>query len=116
MSPFAQNMLSGAKTSSWLAAWERHTVFLNIITLALVLVVSVVYIIQVNGSITKGYAIRELETQIKRMTLETQQLETETQKVQTLEHVNQAVKMLGFVPSENPTYLVTTPPSYALAK
>lgn len=118
MSPFSQNMISGVqKTKTLVAVMDRHRLLLNTVSLLLVLLVCIAYVIQVNATVTKGYTIRELETMTRQVSLENQKLEAEVRKVQTLENVAQAVKMLGFVPAtETPTYLTATPPAFALAK
>ncbi|KKW31961.1 MAG: hypothetical protein UY77_C0040G0005 [Candidatus Uhrbacteria bacterium GW2011_GWA2_53_10] len=117
MSPFSQTMLSGvAKTRTLVATVDRHHVMLNIVSLVAVLLVCIAYVIQVNATVNTGYTIREFETKIKQVSLENQHLEADVRKVQTLENVSQAVKILGFVPSETPTYITASAPSYAVAK
>lgn len=73
-------------------------------------------IIQVNAATTKGYQMRELENQIGELSLLQQKLQLESRKVQSLEHVASSVKMLGFVESEQPTYLSASVPSVAMAQ
>lgn len=58
--------------------------------------------------------MRELEVKTKRLSFENQRLETTQRKGQTLENVTTAVKMIGLVPSENPIYVLSSDPSYAM--
>lgn len=93
-----------------------HTLVLNVVTTALVLAAAASYIVQVNGSVAKGYAIRELEDEIHELTLANQKLEVNVREAQSLENVNRSVKMLGLVDAETPTYVRASVPSVALAR
>ena len=95
---------------------ERHVISLNILTFGFVVLFCLLYIVQVNAAVSKGYVMRELEVKTKRLSLENQQIETSRRKVQTLENVVAAVKMIGLVPSGNPMYVTSAEPSYAMAK
>ena len=75
---------------AWIA---KHVVALNVISLGVVTVLVVAYIVQVNASISQGYQIRAIETQLEEFTLRNQNLELEMRKSQSLEHVNESVKM-----------------------
>ncbi len=96
--------------------FREHTVALNVASLVILGVLLVVQIIQVNAATTKGYQMRELENQISELSLLQQNLQLEARKVQSLDHVSHSVKMLGFVESEQPTYLSSTTPSVAMAQ
>jgi len=95
---------------------RTHTFALNVITTALVLATAASYIVQVNGSVAKGYAIRELEDQIRELTLTNQTFEVTVREAQSLENVNRSVKMLGLVTAETPTYVNASASSVALAR
>jgi len=95
---------------------DNHTSLLNIATLALVGVLCVSYILQVTGTVAKGYELRDLEVQIHDFTLENQQMEVAVRQSQSLDHVADSVSMLGLVRSEQPTYVESGEPSYALAQ
>lgn len=98
-------------------AWiVNHVVALNIASLVFVALLVVSYIIQVNASISQGYQIRELENQLDELSLLNQNLELETRKSQSLEHVADSVKMLGFVEAEMPNYISGSEPAFALAE
>lgn len=98
---------------AWIA---NHVVALNIASLVIVGLLVISYIIQVNASISQGYQIRELENQLDELSLLNQNLELETRKSQSLEHVAQSVKMLGFVNAEMPNYVSASEPALALAE
>jgi hypothetical protein len=103
------------RTSAWTYLCS-HFVFINILSLCVVGVIVIAYIIQVNGDITKGYQIRELETQLSTLSLQNQQLEVIAREAQSLEHVARSVKMMGFVEAEMPTYITSSTPAVALAQ
>lgn len=98
---------------TWIA---HHVVVLNIASLVIVALLVVAYIVQVNASISQGYQIRELETQLNELSIINQNLELETRKSQSLEHVEQSVKMLGFVQAEMPNYISGVEPAFAMAE
>jgi len=95
---------------------RNHTLALNVISSALVLVVAGSYIVQVNGSVAKGYAMREVEDRIKELTLTNQRLEVAVREAQSLQNVDRSVKMLGLVSSGTPVYLSSSTPSVAFAR
>lgn len=94
----------------------HSTLFLNLVSLALVVVCAAAYMVQVNGSVAKGYAIRELEDQMKALSLENQKLEGTVRQAQALENVTRSVKMLGLVNAGTPAYVSAGAPSVALAR
>jgi len=96
-------------------AIEKRIPFLNVASFIVIILLALAYIFMVNGSVARGYAIRDLETQIDDLTLANQRMEVAARKAQTLENVERSVTMLGMVPSETPEYLAGSPPSYALA-
>ncbi len=98
-------------------AWVRdHVVALNFISLAILGLLVMLYIVQVNATISKGYEIRDLETQVHELSLMNQNLELETRKSQSLNHVAHSVQMLGFVKAEMPSYIDGSKPSFAMAQ
>ena len=108
-------MYSGvARTRTAVAFFERNAMRLNVITLALLLLLAAAYIVQVNGSVAKGYAIREIEDQMRQLTLDNQKLEVTIREAQSLQNVTRSVKMLGLVASETPKYLSSATPSVAM--
>lgn len=110
-------MYSGVeRTRSAVAFVRSHTLALNVATTALVLAAAALYIVQVNGSVAKGYAIRELEDEIHDLTLANQKLEVTVREAQSLENVNRSVKMLGLVTAETPTYVRASAANVALAR
>lgn len=96
--------------------FRDHVVGLNIASLVIVGLLLIAQIIQVNAATSKGYQMRELENQISELSLLQQNLQLEARKVQSLDHVSHSVKMLGFVESEQPTYLSSSTPSVAMAQ
>lgn len=95
---------------------SAHRIAVNVVTTACVLLFAGAYVVQVNGSVAKGYAIREIEDRIKELTLENQKMELVVREAQSLENVSRNVKMLGMVVSDAPSYVISGTPSVALAR
>lgn len=94
--------------------WVRdHVVAINVVSLAILGLLVVSYIVQVNATTSKGYEIRDLETQVHELSLLNQNLELETRRSQSLTHVAESVKMLGFVKAEMPNYIDSSESSFA---
>lgn len=98
---------------SWIS---EHVFLLNAVSLMLLLVLLVSYIVQVNSTISKGYQIRDLETQVNELTLLNQKTELEVRQSQSLDRVERSVKMLGFIRADMPNYVSASEPAYALAE
>lgn len=90
--------------------------WLNAATLLLLIGLCATYIFQVNQSVSNGYQIRELESQIHELSLMNQKLEVTTQNAQSLENVARATTMLGLVRADRLEYIQSSAPSYALAE
>lgn len=121
MSTFAQASFVGhqaslAKSHSVRIWISTHTTLLNITTLVLLVIVFLAYIVQVNSTASKGYAIRDLETKIHQLSINNQQLQSETQQAQSLQNITHAVKMIGMVKAEQPVYVNPQGGSVAFAK
>lgn len=100
-----------------IARWFGANVsWINVATLVLLIGLCVTYIIQVNHAVSKGYQIRELESQIHELSLMNQKLEITTQQAQSLENVARATTMLGLVQADRPEYVQSSGSSYALAE
>jgi hypothetical protein len=96
--------------------FHAHLSFVNLFSFILLIALCVIYIVQVNHTVSKGYQIRELESEIQELTLHNQTLEVTTQQAQSLENVARATKMIGLVRADRPEYIQTAGPSYALAE
>ncbi len=105
-----------SRTRSAFAFVSRHTLALNVVTTCCVVLFAAAYIVQVNGSVAKGYAIREVEDQIKTLSLANQKMEVIVREAQSLENVTRNVKMLGMVTSDAPSYVNAGASSVALAQ
>lgn len=106
MSKFSQTLFSSfRKTRTAVAAAGHNIAALNLILLGLILAVSVIYIAQVNGSATKGYHMRDLETRISSLQLENQKMEVAIAQSRSLETVSKKVPMLGLVQAPSPAYV-----------
>lgn len=117
MSPFAKTLLHKVKkTHTLVTLVQRHIFILNVTSLAMIILLCGAYIVQVNQAVAKGYQMRQFEDQIEELALRNQQLEIAVREAKSLEHVTHAVKMMGLVESDQPTYMQSTPPSLAIAE
>lgn len=97
-----------------LSFFGRQTVAFNLVGIAAVVAGLSGYIAQVNGSVTAGYRLRDLQTRADALALQNGRLEVAARKAQTFEGLERDVKMLGLVPGGTPAYVDATP-SVALA-
>lgn len=116
MSKFDQTMHAHMpRAKAFAAVISRHVVALNILAFALVVAFAALYIVQVNAVVSQGYTARDLETRIQDLTERNRALELAVSQVRTLDHVEQSMKILGFVPAGQPTYLSSAVPAVAFA-
>lgn len=117
MSPFAQTLISQAKKTHAVVAWvQKHMFILNMTSLVVIVLLCGAYIVQVNQAVAKGYQMRQFEDQIDELTLRNQQLEIAVREAKSLEHVTHAVKMMGLVQADQPDYIQSAVPSFAIAE
>ncbi len=117
MSSFAQTFLSQAKKTHVFVAWVQRNIFiLNVTSIAVIVLLCGAYIVQVNQAVAKGYQMRQFEDQIDELALRNQQLEIAVREAKSLEHVTHAVKMMGLVQADQPDYIQSTIPSFAVAE
>lgn len=119
MSRFNQSFASQhpkAGVQAFSALFHNNIFWVNTLTFAGLLLLCIVYIVQVNGSMSSGYKMRELETQIQELSLKNQTLEMTSQRAQSLDHVSKSVKMLGLVDAGRPEYLSEAKPALAMAQ
>lgn len=117
MSPFAQTstLTVSSNNRSFRLWFSSHLTAINIASFSILFILCLIYIVQVNQTVSKGYQIRDLESQIHELTLVNQKLELSTQQAQSLENVARATKMIGLIRADRPEYLQSGTPSYALA-
>ncbi len=109
MSKFSQTMFSSVrKTGTLILSLGRHMFLLNLVVLGAVVLLAVFFIVQVNHATTKGYRMRDLETEISRLKLENQKLEIEATEARSMASISEKVQMLGLVKSNAPVYLSGT--------
>ncbi len=97
------------------ALFQNNIFAVNILTFVGLVLLCFAYVVQVNGSISKGYQIQVLETQIQELSLKNQALDRVSQRAQSLDHVVKSVKMLGLVDAGQPEYINTAKPALAMA-
>ena len=106
MSRFSQNLFSSVRrTRTLVSALGRNVFSLNLLLIALIATLAVFYIVQVNRTVTEGYRIRDLETMIGALQLDTRNLEIQLAEARSMDAVSRKVPMLGLVKASMPTYL-----------
>ncbi len=116
MTAFAQSNSSLSRPRTVFAVITQHASMSNLISFVVVLLMAAAYIVQINGSVGKGYQMRDLETRIHDLTISNQKLEVASREAQALDNVSKAVKMIGMVPAETPKYVRSAAPSVAFAR
>ena len=86
---------------------------LNIVVVALIVVIGVSYLVQINSLATKGYQIEELENRITELQQEQADLELEALSLQSMGVVKEKVDNLGMVLAGESDYLQPTPVAVA---
>ena len=104
----------GGFVRATVGAFSRYTVALNLIGIFAVVAGLSTYIVQINGSVTAGYRLRDLQVRADALALENGNLEVAVRKARTFEGLEKDVKMLGLVLGGTPSYVDATP-SVALA-
>ena len=120
MSQFSQTSFVAHQSSNTrshsVRLWiSTHTTLLNIITLAVLVLVTFGYIVQVNSTASKGYAIRDLQTNIDKLASANQQMQADMNEADSLQNITHSVKMIGMVNAGQPTYVSASGASYAFA-
>lgn len=82
---------------------------INIAIIALIVVVSVSYLIQINSLATKGYQIKELEKKVDELKQQKADLELEALSLQSMGVVKEKIADLGMVLAGETDYLQPTP-------
>ncbi len=93
-----------------------RTALLNIVIFCMILLTGFAYIAEINSVTAKGYQIRELEEQISELTVHNERMELEVATLQSMQNVNERIRMLGMVPSGGVDYLVPGRPAIAVNK
>lgn len=101
--PLARRLPSG------IVAW-------NIFLFSASAAMCVAYVILVNTSATKGYALRDLEKKVDSLKSETLQLQDTVVTGSSLSALSERATQLGLVPVDRVDYVEVANPSYALAK
>lgn len=107
-------MLKLSKTKTVVQTIDRYTAWINLVALALILMIGLLYIVQVNRATTKGYQMRTLEDQIELLGIENQHLEMKVAENKSVASINERVQMLGMVPATTPDYVAVGTPTVAL--
>jgi len=115
MSRFSQTLFSSVrKTRNAVNFLSQHLPVVNIVVFTITVTAALTFIVQVNGSATKGYQIRELETVVNQLELDNQAMQVKIAETRSVENVSAKVPMLGMVKAETPQYISGSPATVSL--
>lgn len=108
-------MFSAArKTKTLFATLHRNVFRMNLALIALIGCLGLLYVVQINSATTKGYRMRDIETQISQYEFDNERLEVMAADARSMDRVMRGVQMLGMVRSETPNFLAVGAPSVAM--
>jgi hypothetical protein len=79
-------------------------VSLKFITIAILAVLSLLYLVQANRSATKGYSLKALEEEKTRIEAQNERLEVEAARQKSLKEIEAKTKDLNMVPVDKVNY------------
>jgi len=97
------------------AALPRFKRWLGVAVLGLVVMASALYLVTTNAVATKGYEIKELQSDLNTLRQESGKLEVEATKLQSLGIIEQMVPSNSFVAVEKIEYLAAALPPGGVA-
>lgn len=77
---------------------------LNAVSAALVVIVGLAFIAQVNHASSQGFEMKDLQKSIRTLSIANEQLEYQVAQAQSVDHVSTSLKMLGMVPVGSVAY------------
>ena len=81
------------------------TKILNLSILSAIVFLSLLYLFEVNSLGTQTYQIRKLEQQMRQVEEDQKNLQIQSSDLQSINHLQESVQTLNFVPSTNVIYL-----------
>ncbi len=79
-------------------------------------IMSLLYVVQVNTSTSKGYALRTVEKHVESLKTEAQMLQDKTIGLSSLKNLSDRASQLGFSQTNEIVYVNPTAKAYAMAK
>ncbi len=74
------------------------------ITIALITILSIIYLAQSNTAATKGYRLKELEKKQEEIALENERLEVEASRLRSLDNIKETAQKKGMEPIDQVRY------------
>lgn len=91
-----------------------HPNVIKVIAIALTLVFGVMYIAQMNAASMKGYAMRDLEENVRSLAQTNDRLSVEIDRLRSLSSIHERETFLGLVPVDQVEYVQMTSANVAL--
>jgi len=83
----------------------HSVVYWNVAILACLVLISFLYLVQLNLLGTKGYQINKLEIMVKQLEVEQKYLEVEASSLQSINRIQTESSKLNYVPTTNVSYI-----------
>ena len=77
---------------------------IRFITIAVITILSIIYLAQSNMAATKGYRLKELQKQQEEISLENERLEVEASRLRSLNNIKETAKEKGMEPIDQVRY------------
>jgi cell division protein FtsL len=77
---------------------------IKFITIGLITILSLIYLAQSNVTATKGYELKELQSEKEELTLENERLEVEANRLKALKNVEKTARKSGMVDVDKVKY------------
>lgn len=91
----------------------KGIVALNMLLMGLILLLGLVYVVQVNGATSSGYALRAAERKVEALKTETMIMHDKIATMSSIQAVSTRASELGFVPVDRLEFMNPAGNSYA---
>ncbi|MBN1779261.1 MAG: hypothetical protein JW816_03520 [Candidatus Buchananbacteria bacterium] len=116
MAHFVKGTKAKKSTGRWFGLGKLNVAALNISVVVLIVCGVIGYVAQVNGLATKGYLIKDLQSQVNQLRDQNGQLQAQASDLQSLDSVKNKVSELNMVPVGQANYLSSSAVAVASAR
>src|SRR4030042_6410861 len=109
-------MLPSFYTHSQYAKAQNGRIATNVLILAMVLILGLVYLWQINNLVRQGYTLRNFQGEIKLLQEENRKLQLDISQSQSLPKLQEAVKDFGLVLVSNVSHIEKPKPKVVAGK
>lgn len=73
--------------------------------MAVLVSIVLMYVVQINTSVTKGFEIRDLEKKIAELQKQQKQLQDEAADLQSIQNIEEKINVSNYIPTTNVSYI-----------